>query len=133
MAPIAPRPGSTPNSPAVREPQERAGRVAVISLAGDERRLHLADIGPEDNRICRRQTGFPIRRFFDDFDTDSILAIYWMARRKDGDRIAYAQIEAQYPTTQAIEEAGWSFDIIEDGAIDAEVVDDDDPLPSAGA
>lgn len=133
MAPQAPRPGSTPNSPAVVAREERRHKVAVVTLAGEEYRLHLADIGPEDNRISRKQTGFPISRFFEDFDSDSILAIVWMARRKAGEtNLHYRQLEAQYSTTESITEAGWDFDVIEDGAIDVEVVDGD-PLPSAEA
>jgi hypothetical protein len=133
MAPIPPRPGSTPSSVAVQEREDRRRRIAVATLGADEYRLHLSDVGPEDNRICRKQTGLPFWAYFEDFGLDSLLVIVWMAQRKAGDRnLHYGKVEADYPTNESIAEAGWTLDIVDEDTIDVEVVGED-PLPSAGA
>lgn len=77
----APRPGQTPNS-------ETAQRVGLKIRLGDVSKiLHMNDLGPNDDLAARKQTGLPVTPFFeeDKFGADSLLIMWWMARRKDGE------------------------------------------------
>lgn len=141
MAPKPPKPGNTPNSPAVKAKEERRRKVAVITLAGETYRLHLSDIGVQDDLICRKHTGFPFQEFRDNWSPTSILVFVWMARRKAGENnLPFAKVAADYLTDEAVHEAVTYGDIVDEddlidveGVIDVKEADGDDPLPSGEA
>lgn len=122
----APRPG------AARKAAEKAKakrRALVITIGDESHTLHMADLGPEDDLAARRQTGMPISSFIgeDLFGTDSVLVLWWMARRKSGERrLAFSKVLESFPTFEALNDAGINVEAIED---DDE--GDSDPLPSA--
>lgn len=115
----APKPGSTPSS-------SNAQVTGMIIRHGDkEYPLNLEDLGPEDDLVCRRATGMPISPFFgqDVFGTDSLLMMYWFARRKSGDlNLRYEDLLKTFPTFKSVEDADFEIRGIEET--------DDDPLES---
>lgn len=124
----APKPGQ-----ARREEEARAARrVAIrIKLGGEEYVLHISDLGPQDDLVARKQVGLPVTPFFteDRFGMDSLLMMYWMARRKGGETsLQFQAVLNEYPTYESVTEAGFEIEAIED---DGEG-DPSDPLPSAG-
>jgi hypothetical protein len=93
--------------------------------------LHISDLGPHDDLVSRRETGLPVTPFFAEerFGMDSLLIMFWMARRKNGeDRLRFEQVVEEFPTYESISEADFKVEAIEE--IDGE--DNSDPLSSAG-
>lgn len=121
---MAPKPG-------VGRRQE-AKRAAVRVTVGDRAyTLHISDLGPHDDLVSRRETGLPVTPFFAEerFGMDSLLIMFWMARRKNGeDRLRFEQVVEEFPTYESISEADFKVEAIEE--IDGE--DNSDPLSSAG-
>lgn len=62
----------------------------VYRLGGDE-------IGPRLTRLCRQQTGFPVKTFMAAFDQDSAVVIIWLARVASGEGdLDYVTVENYY-------------------------------------
>lgn len=124
----APTPGK---GPAARAQEEEVQRTAMVIKQGDrEWVLAIDDLGPNDDLISRKQTGLPVTPFFeeDKFGADSLMILYWMARRKAGeDRLRYAEVVEEYPSYKAVADAGFSLEAFEEGS---DIVDDDSPLVS---
>ena len=118
---LAPRVGSTPNAKANQEVK----RVGMVIVCGDkEYTLHPADLGPADDLAARRETGFPVSPFFEQerFGSDSLLVLYWTARRKSGEPgLRFAEVLEMFPNMQAIEDAKFEIKAIEEES-------EDDPL-----
>lgn len=127
----APKPGAARKAEEMTKARRRA---LVITLNGASHTLHMADLGPEDDLAARRQTGMPISSFIGDdiFGADSMLVLWWMARRKAGERrLAFSKVLAQFPTFESINDADPSVEAVEDDdVIEAEVAAD--PLGSGG-
>jgi hypothetical protein len=122
----APRPGAA-----------RKKGSARFSITVDDRThiLHQGDLGPEDYRVVRKQTGMAWKEFFgedgDKFDYDSLEVLWWMARRKDGEpRLSIAQVDRQWPTADEFAEMVADDRIVLDVLDDDVEEDPDDPLPS---
>jgi len=127
----APRPGTTPTA----SKADDAKRVALqIRFDSETYLLHIDDIGPEDDRIARREIGHPITPLIDEgyeFGADSILDLVWLARRKAGEtNLRYGALVQQYPSIRAIAAAEPEISAIEE---DDGEVDGGDPLPSDAA
>ena len=135
MAPIPPRPGSTPNTPAVKAREERRRRVALVEMMdGDVYQLHLADMGPTDDLICRRSTGFPFQEFLDRWSALSILVIVWFARRKAGESdLTFNKVAAGYDTDDSIYAAVARTDLVDEGDVIEVGEAAPHPLPDAGS
>jgi hypothetical protein len=143
MAPRAPRPGTTPSSNGVAA-RKRAKRTGFKVTIGDEVDvLYTADIGPNDDFLCRKQTGgIPLSQFLtaESFGLDSIGVIRWTARRKAGDkRLTLQRVLDEMPSFEEIErlneEDRFKLERLEE--VDDDVIDVDsevlpDPLPSGG-
>lgn len=117
----APTPGQTR-----KDEIKRAG--VRIKINENEYVLHMADLGPNDDLIARKETGLPVTPFFEEerFGMDSLMMMYWMARRKSGEpKLRYAQVIEEFPTYQSVMDAQIEVEAIE------EDVKDNDPLPSA--
>lgn len=125
MAPRAPRPGTTSNSPTNR-PKRRGWRVTIRDQYWD---LNFADLGAEDDYLVRRQVGVPLSVFLGggDFGIDTIAVIVWMSRRKAGEkRLNLQRVFDELPTKAEFDELAendeFSLDRLED-------IDDDEPDP----
>lgn len=123
----APTPGKARRQAA----REEAERVAIrITLNGESHTLHIRDLGPQDDLVARKQVGLPVTPFFaeDRFGMDSLLIIYWMARRKSGEsNLQFQTVLNEFPTYESVTGAGFQIEALED---DGEV-DPNDPLPLA--
>lgn len=121
----------TPGRARQQEVRRQAERVAIrITLKGSTYTLHVGDLGPQDDLVARKQVGLPVTPFFaeDRFGMDSLLIIYWMARRKNGEpNLLFQSILDEYPTYESVTDAGFKIEALED---DGEV-DSEDPLPLA--
>jgi hypothetical protein len=110
----APKPGAARKA----EAQRTALR---IKLNGTTHVLHASDLGPADDRIARRETGFPVSYYFNQekFGADSLLVLLWTARRKAGEAdLLYAEVEKEFPTYADL-----------DGVEVEEVTDEEDDSP----
>ena len=126
----APRVGSTPTAQAQKSEEEDGSRTGLIISCGDkEYRLNAVDIGPRDDLMCRRETGFPVSPFFDSerFGTDSLLILYWVARVKSGDKnLRFEEVLTKFPNMKAIEEADFKIVSEEDDAADEDPLESED-------
>ena len=89
-----------------------------ISLRGRTIELSMEDLGPGDDLVSRQQTGFPVQSFFDEtrFGPDSLLILWWMARRKNGEtRLKFAEVLAEFPTYKTVTDAGFELELVEEG------------------
>lgn len=114
--------------------KKRKQRVGIqITLRGDTRVLHMADLGPQDDMVARKETGMPVSSFIgeDVFALDSVAILWWVACRKSGQpRLKFRDVLKEFPSYAELEDMGDSGDF----AIDAlEEEDGDHPLPSAEA
>lgn len=116
----APTPGRTR-----KEDVKRAG--VRITIAENTYTLHMADLGPNDDLVARKETGLPVTPFFEEerFGMDSLMMMYWMARRKSGEpKLRYQAVVDEFPTYQSVMDANIQVEAIE------EDVAANDPLPS---
>lgn len=119
----APKPGTTK-----KNETKRAG--VRITISGNTWVLHMADLGPNDDLVARKETGLPVTPFFEEdrFGMDSLLIMYWMARRKSGENnLRYATVVEEFPTYQSVIDADILVEALES---DDETEDAPDPLPS---
>lgn len=103
-----------------------------ITLGGRTLTLHTADLGPQDDLVARKETGLPVTPFFaeDRFGMDSLLIVWWMARRKNGGEpnLRFQQVLDEYPSYEAITASEFSIESLE-VAPETEEEIEDDPLP----
>lgn len=113
----APPPGS-----ARRAQTERA--ALRISIKGETRDLVFADLGPRDARMFRKATGMALRTVLDEeqFDLDSIAALWWLARIRSGDKVTYDEVEAAFPSYADMDDETFSIE---------ELTPEDDGSPEA--
>lgn len=113
-----------------RQTAERSGMR--ITLGGRTVTLHLADLGPQDDLVARKETGLPVTPYFaeDRFGMDSLLIVYWMARRKNGEpNLRFQHVLDEFPTYNSINESGFSIEALEElSEEDAKEEADSDPL-----
>lgn len=126
----APRPGVT------KKPKRAAIRITV---EGDTCTLYMADLSPEDDLLARKETGYPVSPFINDerFGADSFALLWWMARRKRGERrLRFREVLKEMPGVvelgEMLDDGRIEFEAIEEG--DEDVIDVEeagpDPLPS---
>lgn len=116
----APRPGAT----------SRKG--LILTAGGRTFTVDFDDFGPKDAAMVRKATGFALRTILDadQFDLDSIAALWWLLRWRDGERkLRYEQVLDECPTYGEMSE---NPDLLKIEAV--EDTDDDEvepgPLPS---
>lgn len=122
--PKAPRP-STPADP---NDDDRAGVVELHDVVDDVTwRVDLDELGPADDLICRKATGFPVSAFLNTSSTgisaDLVVVLVWLARRKAGEpRLLFHTVAAQYGNLRQIGNR-FTVDLVMPGG------DDDDAEP----
>lgn len=113
-----------------RQTAERSGMR--ITIRGRTLVLHTADLGPQDDLVSRKETGLPVTPFFaeDRFGMDSLLIIWWMARRKNGGEpnLRFQAVLDEFPTYDSINESEFKIESLEEVPETDEEVDAD-PLP----
>lgn len=58
--------------------------------------IRFADLGPGDDLVARREIGMPVTAFLTSFGNDTITVLWWVARRKAGERaLTYKQAEKE--------------------------------------
>lgn len=103
----APRPTATTKRKALK-----------ITVHGVDYTLNFADLNPLDAADVRKATGLALNVLINaDPDLDTIAVLYWLARRKSGDRrVTFAEIASEL-----------SYDAVLSGALTVdEVVDEED-------
>lgn len=112
-----------------RQAAERSGMR--ITLGGQTYTLHIADLGPQDDLVARKETGLPVTPFFaeDRFGMDSLLIVYWMARRKSGEaNLRFQQVLDEFPSYASISDSDFKLEALE--TVPEESGEDGaDPLP----
>lgn len=120
-----------------RAKQQEGQRKSIRITIGDETRvLHMADLGPNDDMVARKETTMPVSSFVgeDVFALDSVAILWWMAARKSGQpKLKFRTVLYDFPSyaqlNELAEEGRFSVDAIEDGDEDGE--GEVHPLPSA--
>lgn len=114
--------------------RQQAERTGIrISVGGNTWVLHTSDLGPQDDLISRKETGLPVTPFFseDRFGMDSLLIMFWVCRRKNGEpNLRFQQVLDEYPSYESIDQAGFKIEAIEN-VNELEEADAGDPLPFA--
>lgn len=85
-------------------PGRRDGKPPlVISVGGIDYPLRFEDLNPVDAADVRRATGLSLSQVLDaEPDLDTVGILYWLARRKGGDRKATFEACAQEITYDAV-------------------------------
>ncbi len=99
--PGTPLPGETPAvSPGTAKPFLR------ITMGGRSLDVHTSQLGPVDDAEARQQTGGPLSPMFEPgyvFGSDTLIALWWFARRRHGEpRLRYRDVVAEFPTVASI-------------------------------
>jgi len=92
-------------------------RILRITVGGRAYELDVMQLGPGDDRITRAETGLPVSSIIESstFGADSLLMLFWLARRKAGETaLRYTTVEAAYPTFAAIAAAGFELEEVVD-------------------
>lgn len=116
----APDPGKLERQKAREEAEPKILRLTV----GDKTVvLDFDQLGPADDLLARQQAGFPVSTFVGmaAFSGDSLLVLWWLARRKNGERrLAFGNVLKDFPTNKAIEEAGFKAEWVTADELDAD-------------
>lgn len=128
----------TPGVSRREEELDQAQQLVIVTIkrdvfTGKEKRLipqsHTIGIGNVPMRerlICRKTTGLPLTAFWaeDRIDIDSVMVLWWMARRLNGEAtLTFDQAAADWPDGLDLEN---ELDIVmDDGEDDGS--EDDDP------
>ena len=126
----APRPGVSKREGELTEAQQIMNLKVLRPIATSSGRIipeshsiGINNIPMRERIICRKATGLPLAAFWseDRIDIDSIMVLWWMARRLNG--------EAALTFEQAAED--WPLDLSED-ELDIDLGDPDDPTDQDG-
>jgi hypothetical protein len=112
---------------ALRGQPKKPGRRVTMTIEGRTLVLDFRTLGPADDAISRAQTGVPISGIEMNIAAgkylmggDTLLIMWWMARRKAGEHnLSFAEVCAQYPTYDVLDNAAVTYDLVGE--------DDDDP------
>lgn len=127
----APRPGVSTRADELEAAQTVMTLVVKRPITTESGRLiperhaiAINNVPMRERIICRKATGLPLAAFWaeDRIDVDSIMVLWWMARRLNG--------EAALTFDQAAEQ--WPMDLSEDDLdIELDEPDDEDDSPEA--
>jgi len=120
----APRPGSTPNATKAKRKDSSQRQALKIHFDGEDYVLDFADIGPQDDLMCRRATGLPISPFLEEetFSADSIAVMVWVAMRKGGHPVLKWSRFSSDIFPKMLDLPEW----LENGRISIESIEDDE-------
>lgn len=127
----APRPGVSKREDELEAAQQVMTLTIKRPIVNDKgrvipesHRIAINNIPMRERIICRKATGLPLAAFWseDRIDLDSIMVLWWMARRLEG--------EAALTFDQAADQ--WPMDL-DEGELDIELgePDDEDDSPEA--
>jgi hypothetical protein len=115
---------------ATPDEEETPVYVMVVKEGDKTYRLKSDELGPADRLACRQQTGLSLQEVMSRFDTDSVLFVLWLARRKSGEpNLAFNQVLSKYPTDASLGKI--DFHVEDRDGNEVEV--DEDPLVATGA
>lgn len=115
---VAPTPGASRKL----EQSKRAQVVTTVTIRGESRSCAFGNLPIRERALIRKVTGMPFERWMDGIEEDSVMVMWWVARRQSGEPgLSFAEVEA-----------GWFEDLT---AEDIEIVEDDgmgeDPDPQS--
>lgn len=117
--------------PGVGKRQERDRQGMRVTMGGRTLSLFLNDLGPQDDLVSRKETGFPVTPFFaeDRFGMDSLMIVYWMARRKNGEpTLKFQAVLDEFPNYESINQSDFKIESLEEvDETEEDVLQD--PLP----
>lgn len=127
----APRPGVSKREDELEAAQQVMTLTIKRPIVNDKgrtipetHRIAINNIPMRERIICRKATGLPLAAFWseDRIDLDSIMVLWWMARRLEGEAaLTFDQAAGQWPMD------------LEEGDLDIELgePDDEDDSPEA--
>lgn len=124
---MPPKPQTTLAAREANKTEEEPDPVyTMVVEEGDKTyRLKSDELGPADRLACRQQTGLSLQEVMTRFDTDSVLFILWLARRKSGEpNLGFQQVLSKYPTDTSLSKIGFHVEDKEGNEVEVE----DDPL-----
>lgn len=109
-----------------KEEGEEQKHVTITITDGDKSyRLRSDELGPGDDLVARQQTGYPVGHFLENFSSDSMVVVIWMARRKSGEpNLGFQNVMSKYPTYASFSKL--DAEIVYDGEGEDDDSDDGD-------
>jgi hypothetical protein len=103
-----------------REESKRAKVITTITIRGESKSCAFGNLPIRERALIRDVTGLPFERWMARLEEDSLMVMWWVARRQSGERgLSFDDVEA-----------GWFEDLTGD---EVEIVEDDgeaeDPQP----
>lgn len=101
---------------------KRAQVVTTITIRGEQQHCAFGNLPIRERALIRNVTGLPFERWMNGIEEDSVMVMWWVARRQAGERgLSFAEVEAD-----------WFEDLTAD---DIEIIEDDgqdeDPDPQS--
>ncbi len=133
----APTPGVTRRIEIDQQVEAELSKRIRVTCAAENKthELEFGDLGPREDHITMRQTGFPVSAFFDAdrLSPLSVLVIWWTMRRRNGEpNLPFSKVEAKYRDNRRFAAAGFEVVVIDaDGNEVGEDDYDDDTEGSA--
>lgn len=132
----APKPGARRIAISEQLADASDDTVEIACEADGNRRYELraSHLGPQDEQLCMTQAGLPVWSLFGDglSSMTGVLALYWMARRKAGEKgLTFAQVAKQYKNLDEFVNAGFSVWVPDDDEPDGRPDDDEDEVDGA--
>jgi hypothetical protein len=92
--------------------------------------LWLGNLGPRDDRLVRKESGFILTELIasDRFDSYSLCVLWWLTRVRNGERVTLDQVLDEYPTHGDLQR--FTVDAFDDDE-DVELSDEDSKTPEA--
>lgn len=112
----------TPGASRKLEQSKRAQVVTTITIRGEAKQCAFGNLPIRERALIRNVTGLPFERWMNGIEEDSVMVMWWVARRQAGERgLSFAEVEA-----------AWFDDLTAD---DIEIIEDDgldeDPDPQS--
>lgn len=93
----------------------------TIARGDQELSFSIGDLGPRDDLACRKATGWNVTELLavDQIGGLEVLAIWWLARRHNGEpALTYDEVLDEFPTNGDIIAAGFSAAQVDDDTED---------------
>lgn len=108
----APKPGVGARIAAADELDQALGQKVTIGRKGaDPLTFSFGDLGPRDDMACRKATGWNVAELVgvEQVSGFEVLAIWWLARRHNGEPdLTFDEVLDEFPTNAEIIAAGFS-------------------------
>ncbi len=110
-------------------------RRVVCERDGVDVTVRASSIGAEDEMVFEKETSFPLWSVWNDpSGVARLLALYWLARRKNGERdLRFKRVVRAFPDIESVRDAGFDIWIPDPDEDDSEGDGVDPTSPGTGS